>query len=174
MRRPIAYARVAVAACPQSLIIILIVLPGLGLIAPSRRRSSDAQMIEVQRRVEEQREAAVRFVPPHRVVGEHHDVPFADGHIEHGRFAGQFRTAREHAADQQILFIGEAQDDARTHLRRRLLSRELLAELSRNTIFASRWSWPRHWFASLNLIGIGQTASSAGTPLTLTGGTAKS
>src|SRR5215510_9967904 len=98
MNRPLAYARYR--ASIQSLIIIFAGLPGLRLISSSRRGSSNVQVIEVQRRVEEQREAAVRFMPPHRVIGEHHDVPFAYGHIEHDRFASQFRTAREHAADQ--------------------------------------------------------------------------
>src|SRR5262245_20928663 len=136
-------------------------------IAPSRRRSYDVQVIEVQRGVEKHREAAVRFVPPHGIVGEHHDVTFAYGHIKHGRFPSQFRTAREHAADQQILFIGEAQDDARTHLRRRLLGRELLAELRRYAVFAGRRSWRSHWFTPLNNIRIVQSASPTRTPLSL-------
>src|SRR4029079_10299172 len=58
------------------------------------------------------------LMAPHRIDGKHHDVSFTGWHIDHRRGIGEFRSAREHAADEKILFIGrEAQNDARSHCR---------------------------------------------------------
>ena len=76
----------------------------------SRRRGgpwwlapADAEIVIVQDRVEQQRKAAVRLVPPHRIVGEHHDVALADGNVDDRGFSRKLGTAREHSADKQFL-----------------------------------------------------------------------
>jgi len=91
---------------------------------------------------------------PHRIDGKHDDVSFTRRDIDHRRDIGEFRCAREHAADEKILFIGrEAQDDARSHCRWNkecpLLKPLLLGQLTRCS-----WLWRRGKRHSLNDIGI--------------------
>src|SRR5262245_12910216 len=146
----------------QSLISVLAALPGLRLISSSRRRSSDIQVIEVQRGVEKHRKAAVRLMAPHRVVGEHYDVPFANRDVDHRRLAGQFTAAGEHPANKQALFIGgESQNDARAHLGRRQLPCELCTELFGDPVFTRRSGrlW-RQRPAALYDVGIAHAAAS--------------
>src|SRR3954451_18912459 len=75
--------------------------------------ASHSEIVVVQDRVEQQRKAAVRFVPPHRVVGKHHYVTSPDRNIDYGCFTRKLSTAGEHAADKQVLFRSETQDDPR-------------------------------------------------------------
>src|ERR1700677_3180895 len=69
-------------------------------------------MIVVERGVEQEHEAALRLLTPHGIVGKEHNVTAAERHIDDGGSAGQFRAPRQHAADPQILFVSEAQNDA--------------------------------------------------------------
>ena len=73
--------------------------------------TADAKVIEIKDGVEQEREAAVSLVPPHRVICKHYDMAFANGHIYHGCFAGQLRSPRKHSADQQILLRRESQNN---------------------------------------------------------------
>src|SRR6202044_3535150 len=77
-----------------------------------RRLSACIQMIVVERGVEQEHEAALRLLTPHGIVGKKHNVTAAERHIDEGGSAGQFRATGQHAADPQILFVSEAQNDA--------------------------------------------------------------
>ena len=118
-------------------------------------------MIEVQRRIEEQREAAVRLMPPHRVVGEHHDVAFAHRDVNHRWFADQFAPAGEHSANEQVLLVsGESQNDSRSHFWWSQLSGGLRAELLGDSVLARRSGrLRRQWPAALYDIRIVHTAA---------------
>src|SRR6185369_5834770 len=85
---------------------------------PTAFGASDAQVVVIQRRIEHEEKLALRLVPPHRVRRKHHDVPTANRHINNRRTVRKLIAAREHAADEQVLFIRrKTQHDARSQLR---------------------------------------------------------
>ena len=53
-------------------------LAGRGL----RMVAAGVQVVVMEGRVQEEHETAVRLVPPHRVVAEEDDVPFAQWHVD--------------------------------------------------------------------------------------------
>src|SRR5207248_3964590 len=75
--------------------------------------AAGVQMVEVDHGVEDQEITAHGFAAPHGVVGKEHDVALAVGNVHDGGLFGDFIAARDHAAEKQIFFGGEAQNDAR-------------------------------------------------------------
>src|SRR5689334_17921242 len=71
------------------------------------------QVVVVEQRVKQQEVTALRFVAPHRVIGEQQHVALAARDIDHGGSIGQFAAAGEHSGNEQILFFGKPHDDAR-------------------------------------------------------------
>ena len=122
--------------------------------------SPDAKIVIVERGIEQQEEAALRLMPPHRIVSEHHHVTASNWNVDYRRLVREIRTAREHSAHQQILFIG---DKAHHHPWSKLGWREerTRALLVGNLFFArSGWwlAWHTAWHR-LDNIGIGQCAA---------------
>src|SRR5215217_843126 len=67
--------------------------------------ASNVQVVVIQRRIEQQEKLTLRLVPPHRVRRKHHDVPAPNRNINNRRTVRQLTAARQHAADEQVLFI---------------------------------------------------------------------
>ena len=103
----VAHLNAQVADAPRSVfdLLLVAVLSCRWRPATTRSRATYAKILIVEGRVEQQEEAAVRLMSPHGVVGEHHDVAFAYGYVNHGGFVGEFSAACEHAADEQGFFI---------------------------------------------------------------------
>ena len=62
-------------------------------------------MIVIQCCIEQQEEASLSLMSPHRIVREHHYVTLTNRHINYCRCVCQLRSARKHPADQETLFI---------------------------------------------------------------------
>ena len=62
----------------------------------------------------------MRLMPPHWVVGKHHDVTFPDGHIDDGSLSREVGSTGEHSANQKVFLRRKSEDDSRTHFDRRL------------------------------------------------------
>src|SRR5262249_24899442 len=106
---------------------------------PNRCRSSNSEVVVVQGGVEQQEEAALGLVTPHRVVGEHDYVSFANRNVDDRWLAHKVGAAREHPADQQVFLVGgEAQDDPGTKLGWRNQWPQCRPQLLRNLLTA----WP--------------------------------
>ena len=73
------------------------------------------QVIVMEGRVEHEHEAAVGFVPPHRVIAEEDDVALSERHVDHRGRPRELGGAGEHAADPEVFFVRPAKDDARPH-----------------------------------------------------------
>src|SRR6185369_9861031 len=128
---------------------------------PTAFGASDAQVVVIQRRIEHEEKLALRLVPPHRVRRKHHDVPTTNRHINNRRTVRKLIAAREHAADEQVLFIRrKTQNDARPQLRRH--EERALTQIG-------VWIWPVVWICRprlrhrLDHIRIVNTATSGST-----------
>ena len=72
------------------------------------RWTSDVQVIEVERSVEDQGIAALSLAAPHRVDREEQNMSLPVRHINERRSVSQRCAAAKHSAYQQVLFVGEA------------------------------------------------------------------
>ena len=69
----------------------------------------------------------MRLMPPHRIVGKHDNVAFADWDIYYRRPIGKLRATCEHAAHEQVTLLRrKSKDNSRQHRNRCL--RSLLAK----------------------------------------------
>ncbi len=87
-------------------------LVGCGLVP------AGVQVVVMERRVEQEHEAAVGLVPPHRVVAEEDDVTLPERHVDDRGRSRELGAPREHAADPEVFLVGPAEDHARPHPRR--------------------------------------------------------
>ena len=125
---------------------------------PRRLRASHVEIVEVQRRIEQQEKLALRLMTPHRIGREHYNVTTTDRHIDDRRTIREFIRAREHATDEQILFIrGKTQHDARSQLRWREKRPLPLILIRIGTIRRIRGSGLRH---RLDYVGIAHATAS--------------
>src|SRR5215510_8867703 len=82
-------------------------------------RAADAQVVVVQRRIEDQEKLALCLVSPHRIRRKHHHVTTTDRNVDNRGPTCKLVTTSEHAADQEVLLIlHESQHDTRSQLRR--------------------------------------------------------
>jgi hypothetical protein len=79
---------------------------------------SDVKVVVVEHSVEQEKEAALCLLPPHRIVREEEDVSSTDGDVNDGRTIRQFLTSGEHSGDEELTLLGESEHDARSRLRR--------------------------------------------------------
>src|SRR5207237_9024713 len=61
--------------------------------------SASAQVIEIQSCVKDEEEAALRLMPPHRIVREHHYVTLSNRYVYDSRSIHEFRASRQHTAN---------------------------------------------------------------------------
>ncbi len=87
----------------------------------------------MQHGVEEEEEAPLRLLTPHRIVGEQEDVAFAHGDINDGRAIRQLVASGEHAGDEEVALFSEAQHNARSLLRWRQKRAHEFAHLFRES-----------------------------------------
>src|SRR6266568_2964013 len=125
-----------------------------------RSLSTDAKIVIVERGIEQQEEAALRLVAPHRIVREHHHVTASNWNVDYCRLVRKIRTAGEHSAHQQILFVGDKAHDY-PWPKLRWCEKRARTLLVGNLFFA-RSAWWLAWHTArhrLDHVGIGQCAA---------------
>src|SRR5437879_4182078 len=130
--------------------------------------AAGVEMVEVEHGVEDQEIAAPGFAAPHGIVGKEDDVPLAVGNINDGGLFSDFVPAGDHAAEKQIFFGCEAQDDPRLLIFGRNRKAGKVRQIFRNVKFllvgsALDWFFGRLVGAGLNDVWIVGSAATAGT-----------
>ena len=119
-------------------------------------------------RVEQEHEAAVGLVPPHRVVAEEDDVALSERHVDDRGRPRELGAAREHAADPEVFLVRPADDHARPHPCGEDRAGEVLAHLGLDMELAlggleGRLALELAERATLRNVGVGRRAA-AGRP----------
>src|SRR5260370_10778298 len=81
--------------------------------------AAGVEVIEVERGVKNQEITADGFAAHHSIVGEKNDMGFAVRNVHDGGLFGDLAAGGDHAAEEQVFFGGEAQNDARLLVLRR-------------------------------------------------------
>src|SRR5712672_2410707 len=126
-------------------------------------------MVEVEHGVEDQEIATHGFAAPHGIVGEENNVAFAVGDVDDGGLFGDFVGTGDHAAEEQIFFGGEAQDDAGLLVlgRKRKAGKflDVFGDVKFLLVRSAFYRFLRRLIrASLDDVGIGSSATSTGAP----------
>src|SRR5713226_4413430 len=130
--------------------------------------AASVQVVEVEHGVENQEITAHGFAAPHRIVGKKNDMAFAVRNVYHGGLFGDFAAGGDHAAEEQIFFGGEAQNDARLLVLRRNGKAGKVRQVFGNVELllvrgAFYGLFGRLVSAALNYVGVAGGAASAGT-----------